>query len=130
MLGRQLPFAAILFLLAALASMGFPGFSGFIAEVSILIGAWQTLPGHTILAGVGILVVIAFTWRAVQQSFLADPPISATTLDRLPPLTWPEKLGTLLLLASTLVVGLYPRILFDLITPALAQPLFQPLFAR
>ena len=129
-LGKQIPFAAVLFFLAALASMGFPGFSGFIAEVSILIGAWQTLPVITILAGVGILLVIAFTWRAARQSFFQDSTIPTPITEKLPPITLPEKLGTLLLLACTLAVGLYPRLLFDLITPALAQPLFQPIFAR
>ena len=36
----------------------------------------------------------------------------------LPPITMPEKLGALLLLACTLVVGLYPRMLTDLILPS------------
>src|SRR5678815_2201489 len=42
-LAKYMPFAAITFLLACFASMGFPGFSGFIAEVSILMGSWKAL---------------------------------------------------------------------------------------
>jgi NADH-quinone oxidoreductase subunit M len=45
----------------------------------------------------------------------------------LPPITLPETLGALLLLASTLTVGLYPRILTDLILPTLHSPLFEGL---
>ena len=45
----------------------------------------------------------------------------------LPPITVPEKLGALLLLAATLAVGLYPRVLTDLIIPSLNSPLFEGL---
>ena len=125
-LGRKMPFVSITFLLACLASMGFPGFSGFIAEVSILIGAWQQLPVFTILAGVGILVGVGFTLRALQKTFYSTVPITASddapaTYD---PITIPEKSGAILLLTCSIVIGLYPRLLFDLIHPAIQQPMF------
>src|SRR5688572_26130643 len=71
-LARKLPFAATTFLLASLASMGFPGFSGFIAEVSILIGVWSRFPILAIIAGIGILVGVGFTLRALQRSFYSS----------------------------------------------------------
>jgi NADH-quinone oxidoreductase subunit M len=40
-LNRALPFAAFTFVIGGLASMGMPGFSGFIAELQVLIGAWH-----------------------------------------------------------------------------------------
>src|SRR5437899_2047135 len=43
-LGHALPFAAFSFVIASAASMGIPGFSGFAAEITILIGAWKTYP--------------------------------------------------------------------------------------
>src|SRR5687768_5754159 len=94
-LARKMPFVSITFLLACLASMGFPGFSGFIAEVSILIGAWQQLPVFTILAGVGILVGVGFTLRALQKSFystVAEQPGTSVY----EPITLPEKAGAIL----------------------------------
>jgi NADH-quinone oxidoreductase subunit M len=126
-LGKSLPFVSIVFLLACLASMGFPGFSGFIAEVSILMGSWRHLPVFTIIAGVGILVGVGFTLRALIKSFYSPLPIdpSAHVYE---PVTLPEKLGTILLLACTLVIGLYPRLLFDFIQPAVQQEMFRRLF--
>jgi NADH-quinone oxidoreductase subunit M len=38
---RLIPFAAAVFVIAGAASMGLPGFSGFPAELTILIGAWM-----------------------------------------------------------------------------------------
>lgn len=125
-LGRKMPFISITFLLACLASMGFPGFSGFIAEVSILIGSWQQLPVFTILAGVGILVGVGFTLRALQKTFFSAVPEAAgpEVPASYEPVTLPEKSGAILLLACSVVIGLYPRLLFDLIHPAIQQPMF------
>jgi NADH-quinone oxidoreductase subunit M len=44
-----------------------------------------------------------------------------------PPITLPEHLGACLLLASTLVLGLYPRVLMNLILSSLNGPLFEQL---
>jgi NADH-quinone oxidoreductase subunit M len=71
-LSRRLPFAAVVFVLASMASMGLPGFSGFVAEVSVLIGAWQAFPSLAIVAGVGIVVGVAYLLRAMGQGFFAE----------------------------------------------------------
>lgn len=126
-LAHAIPFAAVTFILAGMASIGLPGFSGFVAEFQVLVGTWQSLPWLVVVAGIGILVGIAFTWRALNLAFFAEPAAHAHEEHPLPPITLPEKLGALLLLASTLVVGLYPRVLTDLILPSLNSPLFQRL---
>lgn len=122
-LGKAMPFAAVLFVIAGMASMGLPGFSGFIAEVQVLIGAWQAFPWFAAIAGVGIVVGVAYTWRAMQRAFFSD----AATLDasgveiaapEYDPVTWPEIAGTVLLAGTSLLIGVYPRLLLDVITPA------------
>ncbi len=88
-LRRAMPFAAFAFVVASAASMGIPGFSGFAAEVTILIGAWKTFPlavwitgtrngigGRIYLAGIKTIVLRfrrgpGYDWsqrRAVRQS--------------------------------------------------------------
>jgi len=123
-LGRKLPFVSVIFLLACLASMGFPGFSGFIAEVSILIGTWQKLPTFTILAAVGVLVGVGFTLRALLKAFYSPIPVETATA-AYEPITLAERTGAILLVVCTIVVGLYPRILFDMIHPAMQQEMFK-----
>ena len=71
------------------------------------------------------MIGIAFTWRALQATFFGQD--TTTTEHALPPITLPERLGACLLLASTIVVGLYPRLLMDLITGSLHGPLFEQL---
>ncbi|HWX22947.1 MAG TPA: NADH-quinone oxidoreductase subunit M, partial [Candidatus Binatia bacterium] len=60
-LNKLLPFAAVSFTLAGVASMGLPGFSGFVAELQVLIGAWHAFPTLAVIAGLGILVGVAYT---------------------------------------------------------------------
>src|SRR5205814_57623 len=68
-LNHALPFAAFVFVIASAASMGIPGFSGFAAEITILIGAWKTFPIAVWITGVGMVLVAAFTLRALKNSF-------------------------------------------------------------
>lgn len=124
-LARALPFAAVTFVIAGAASMGLPGFSSFVAELQVLLGAWQAFPGLAALTGAGIVLGVAYTWRALHKVFFSDQNAPAGALrEALPPITWPEKIGALLLMLCTLAVGLYPRLLLDWIIPALDSPLF------
>jgi NADH-quinone oxidoreductase subunit M len=122
-LSRRLPLAAAAFVIAGMASMGLPGFSGFVAELQVLAGAWKADPWWTAAAGVGIVVGVAYTWRAMQRAFFTD--LRPTAEDHpkggwhdLPPITWPEFTAFTLLCATSLAVGLYPRLLLDAIEPA------------
>lgn len=127
---RLLPFAAVTFVLAGLASMGMPGFSGFPAELTILIGAWRVSPIWALAAATGVLVAAAFTLRVMQLAFFgqkeeAPAGTAGRVITELPPITWAEKAGTVLLLGATIFVGLRPDILLGWIEPALRSPLMQ-----
>src|SRR5213596_529662 len=115
-LNRMLPFAAFVFVIASAASMGIPGFSGFAAEITILIGAWKTFPIAVWITGAGMVLVAAFTLRALKRSFFdtaveeGENVKNITTLNRetLEPITVPEKLGASLLIFATVAIGIYP----------------------
>ena len=122
-LSRRIPFAAWAFVIAGMASMGLPGFSGFVAELQVLIGAWMAKPWWVVAAGLGIVVGVAYTWRALQKAFFTDSRPSAHELEQehkhpFAAITWPEVTGVVLLATVSLVVGIYPRILLDAIEPA------------
>jgi NADH-quinone oxidoreductase subunit M len=136
-LGKAIPFAAFTFVAAGAASMGIPGFSGFVAELQVLIGAWQAFPWFAVFAGLGIIIGVAYTLRAIQLSFYGENPVPpydrldsaregeiqttssdgglATRATIFEAITWPERMGAILLMSATLAIGLYPRLLMDLI---------------
>ena len=141
-LNRALPFAAFTFVIASAASMGIPGFSGFAAEITILIGAWHSFPVAVWITAAGMVLVAAFTLRALKRSFFGESsaesggsaaptddvkqmsasptqiPSSAERSIHLEPITLAEKCGACLLMFATLAVGLYPKLLLDRIMPA------------
>ena len=126
-LSRTLPFAAFAFVSASAASMGIPGFSGFAAEITILIGAWTAYPWAVWITGVGMVLVAAFTLRALKKSFFDYDPKDERTVARPPalePITLAEKCGATLLMFATLAAGLYPKLLFDRIMPAVQSMRF------
>jgi NADH-quinone oxidoreductase subunit M len=133
-LNKAIPFAAVTFVIAGMASMGLPGFSGFVAELMILIGAWRAFPILALCVGLGILIGIVYVWRAMQKAFFAEPahPNAVAhhgtnghhTSEALPPITLPERFGAILLIATSVTIGIYPQILLKLIIPALNSPLF------
>jgi len=153
---KLLPFAALVFVVAGLASMGMPGFSGFPAELTILVGAWKTSPAWAAVAALGILVAAAFTLRAIHVAFFGQSnparggPTSLEPLDRLgalslsnglrrpggtpptvgasmahalPPITLPERVGAILLIAAAVLIGLKPDLLLNWIVPGLQSPM-------
>jgi NADH-quinone oxidoreductase subunit M len=127
-LSKVIPFAAVTFVLAGMASIGLPGFSGFIAELQVLIGSWRAFPTFTCLTGVGIAVGVAYTWRAMQKAFFGESRGAVQAEhEHLPPITLPEKAASVLLLTASLAVGLYPQYLMKLIIPALNSPIFEEL---
>ncbi|MDR2429697.1 MAG: NADH-quinone oxidoreductase subunit M [Puniceicoccales bacterium] len=121
-LARLMPFAAVVFALAAMASMGMPGFSGFPAELAILSGVWRQEPVWALAAVVGIPVGAAFMLRALQLAFLGGDGGGGGV--RFAPVSLPEKVGAGLLLGVSVGVGLRPDVLTGWIAPALESPWF------
>jgi NADH-quinone oxidoreductase subunit M len=117
-LRHALPFAAFAFTIASAASMGIPGFSGFAAEITILIGAWKACPVAAWITGIGMVLVAAFTLRALKRTFFDDGGTRAAAPQTFEPITFAEKCGACLLMFTTVAAGLYPKLLLDRIMPA------------
>ena len=127
-LNHVIPFAAVAFVIAGIASMGLPGFSGFVAELMILVGAWHAFPLLAVCVGIGIVIGVVYVWRAMQKAFFADSRGEPTPPEHpLPPISLPERLGAIILIGASVLVGVYPQLLLNVIVPALNSPLFDGL---
>ena len=110
------PRFSTLFAVGAFASLGLPGFSGFIAEFQVFTGGIAAAP-VTAVALVGILITAALFLRAMQRLLAGTTRGSSLGFaDLRPAETW--SVAPLLLLA--LVIGVLPRPLLDVIEPASA----------
>ncbi|MCA2243376.1 MULTISPECIES: complex I subunit 4 family protein [Mycobacteriaceae] len=108
------PKLAALFAIGAFASLGLPGFSGFIAEFQIFTGSIAAAP-ITAIALPGILITAALFLRAFQRVFTG--PINGHS-EGFTDLRPSETLSVATLLALTVAIGVIPRPLLALIEPA------------
>jgi len=128
-LWKTLPGAAIAFTLATAASMGLPGFSGFVAEISVVIGLWKTFPWLTVVVAIGIIITGAFSLRAMHRAFFPVRKPTDAPAHVLPSLTWPEISAISLLLVVSLAIGIYPKPWVVLIDDGLRSSLFHSILS-
>ncbi|HCA87568.1 MAG TPA: oxidoreductase [Streptomyces sp.] len=114
-LAAHTPRFAALTALAAFASLGLPGFSGFIAEFQIFAGSIGSAPVATALALLGILVTAGLFLWALHRLFLGPLRHPGPAVADLRPA---EGWATAPLLAAALAIGIFPRLLLDMIDPA------------
>ena len=110
---RPAPRFAALFAVGAFASLGLPGFSGFVSEFQVFAGSVAAAP-VTAVALPGILLTAALFLRAVQR--LLTGPTSASV--GFGGLRAAETWSVVPLLALALLVGVLPRTLLDVVEPA------------
>lgn len=119
---KVMPFISSVFVLAGLASLGLPGFSGFVAEMTIFVGAWENTDTlyriATVLACASIVVTAVYVLRAVGKAIMG-PLETQEPGQTLTDATWNEKLAGALLIAGILVIGLAPFWLNELIGPGM-----------
>jgi NADH-quinone oxidoreductase subunit M len=120
---KVMPFAAWMFILGGLSSMGMPGLAGFWAEFTIFIGVWEKYPLIAVLAAISIPVTGAYILRAVWSVF--DGEVKNPEFHHLPKLTWQEYSGAIILAAILVGVGIFPGVLTEVIDtgvrPVVAQ---------
>jgi NADH-quinone oxidoreductase subunit M len=114
-LAGPMPRFAALTTVAAFASLGLPGFSGFIAEFQIFAGSLGSAPVATALALLGILITAGLFLWALHR-LLLGPRREPRPVDT--DLRPAELLSVAPLLALALLIGVLPRWLLDIVEPA------------
>jgi len=114
---KVIPFLSVVYAIAGLASLGLPGLSGFVAEMTIFVGSFQhTDIFHRILtigAVASIVVTAVYILRVV--AILLFGPIKNDHFNHLSDAKWYEKLSTVTLVVAIAGIGMAPLWLSDMI---------------
>ncbi|MCK6692580.1 MAG: NADH-quinone oxidoreductase subunit M [Thermoanaerobaculia bacterium] len=114
---KVLPFISACYVIAGLASLGLPGLSGFVAEMTIFVGAFEHADTFhrvwTILAVSAIVVTAVYILRVVGTMLMG--PVNNPEYAHLPAATWYEKTGALLLILPIAAIGMAPLWLSEMI---------------
>ena len=113
---KVMPFISSVFIIAGLCSLGLPGFSGFVAEMTVFMGSWENSTTWyrvaTIISASSIVVTAVYILRATGRAIMG--PISDEHAS-LSDARWNEKLASIILIVGILVVGLTPFLITRLI---------------
>jgi NADH-quinone oxidoreductase subunit M len=116
-LQKIMPFVATIFVIAGLCSLGLPGLSGFVAEMTVFMGSWQRPGGGyrlaTILSCASIVVTAVYILRATGKAIMG--PVTDPQYNSLSDATWNERLAGALLVAAILAIGVAPFWLTELL---------------
>jgi NADH-quinone oxidoreductase subunit M len=116
---KVMPFISTVFFIVGLCSLGLPGLSGFVAEMTIFVGSWEHTGTFyriaTIVACMSIVVTAVYILRAIGQ--VAMGPLKAG-YENLSDASWNEKLSAIILVIGIIAIGLSPSWLNNLVRPA------------
>jgi len=123
---KVMPFISVIYVIAGMASLGLPGFSGFIAEMNIFVGAFQHegmfYRVATIISVSAIVVTAVYILRVLGIMLMGE--VKNDEYLNLPKATWFEITGILLLLIPMLGMGVAPLWLSDMTMDSI-QPFIQ-----
>ena len=114
---RIMPFLSVCYVIAGLANLGLPGLSGFIAEMTIFVGAFQNADTFhrvlTIAACTSIVITAVYILRLVGK-ILYGTCTNEHHL-KLTDATWDERLSVICLIVAVAGLGLAPLWVSDMI---------------
>ncbi|PRY59382.1 NADH dehydrogenase subunit M [Knoellia remsis] len=123
---RVTPVLAGTFLVAGLSSLALPGLSSYVSEFLVLAGTFQRYPWVAAISTLGIVLAALYILLMYKRVFTGPRP---TFSDAGSGVTAPRDLGlrerivVVPIIASFLVLGIYPKPVLDLVSPAVQQTL-------
>ena len=115
-LASQMPVFTAFVAVAFFAGLGLPGFSGFVSEAMIFIGAFPIFKTIVIISTLGILLNAAYFLWAFQRMFFGP---ANEKYNDLPEINKRELFTVIPLAVITLILGVYPRPFLDLVAATL-----------
>ncbi len=119
---RIMPFLSVGYIIAGLANLGLPGFSGFIAEMTIFVGSFQNADTFhrvlTIAACCSIVITAVYILRVVGK-ILYGTCTNEHHL-KLTDATWDERFAVICLILAVAGLGLAPLWVSDMISTGVA----------
>lgn len=109
---NRMPWYAAIFMLFTMGNVGLPGTSGFIGEITTMVGVYEISTWTAVVAATGVIfsAVYALTlYRRVIFGEITNPALADIT-----DLDWREVAIFAPLIAMTLYLGVYPAAVFDL----------------
>ncbi|KFI26611.1 NADH-quinone oxidoreductase subunit M [Haematobacter massiliensis] len=116
---NRMPAYATIFLFFTMANVGLPGTSGFIGEFLTIVGVFQVNTWVATLAATGVILSACYALWLYRRVVLGD--LVKESLKSITDMTRREKAIFAPLVAMTLLLGVYPSLVTDIIGPSVAN---------
>ena len=120
-LARRMPILAAALLIAGLASLGLPGTSGFVAELMVLLGAFNAFPISAAIAAFGVVLAAGYILWMMQRAMFG--PLRERFAD-IADARGVQYAPIAILVASIIAVGVYPAFISDVFASGV-EPIVQ-----
>ena len=124
-----MPYLAVCYVIAGMASLGLPGLSGFVAEMTIFVGSFQHADMFhrvfTIVACCSIVITAVYILRVVGK--LLYGPVQNEHHRQLTDATWWERVSTATLIICVAAIGCFPNFFASLIKSTFTADIFRVL---
>ncbi len=114
---KIMPFLGVAYVIAGMASLGLPGLSGFVAEMTIFVGSFEHADMFhrvfTIVACCSIVITAVYILRVVGK--LLFGPVQDEHHLQLTDAVWWERLSVITLVVSVAAIGCFPNFFEGLI---------------
>ena len=126
---KIMPFLAVCYMIAGFASLGLPGLSGFVAEMTIFVGSFENTNllnrVFTIIACCSIVITAVYILRVVGKLLLG--PVHDEHHLQLTDATWWERTSTVTLIICVAAIGCFPNFFANLIRFTFSPEIFKVL---
>ena len=122
-LARRMPVFTVSLVVAGLASLGLPGTSGFVSEVTIFLGAFPAFKLATIIAAFGVVLTAAYILWMIQRSMFGP---ERERFAQIGDATVVQVIPIGLLIVSIIGVGIYPAFVSNVFTEGIEVMLNMP----
>lgn len=110
---KVMPCFALYLMVITFASIGLPGLSGFVGEFLVLVGLYQVDKVMTALAALGVILGAAYMLWMYWRVMFGD--IVHKEVKGLKDLTIAEHMAFVPIIAMTIILGIYPALLINMI---------------
>ncbi len=115
---NRMPVYAAVFMLFTMANVGLPGTSGFVGEFLTFMAVFQVNTWVALFAASGVILAAGYgLWLYRRVVF---GPLIKASLKTIPDIDRREKLMFAPLVAMTLILGVYPSLVTDIIGPSVS----------
>jgi NADH-quinone oxidoreductase subunit M len=113
---NRMPAYALVFMFFTMANVGLPGTSGFVGEFLTLMGMFQANTWVAMIATTGVILSAAYALWLYRRVVMGE--LIKESLKTIKDLTPREKWIIAPLVAMTLLLGIYPSLVTDIIGPS------------